>query len=206
MECVVIQDIVLNEIAKYAHALLPGSSFLAKNSAFTNAERRINRGREMAPSMAGLTDWEATMALSNALGFPMRYRHPSEIMDEIARLTPSFAGVSCAKIDELDSLQWPCNEAAPFGTPTIHVDRFVRESRFMLTEYVPTEESTGAHFPLVLTTDDSDWATNCPEFKVTVVQVRRTNRPSDWQARFFDENISLTRIASDTDLAQDAAD
>jgi formate dehydrogenase major subunit len=288
MECVVIQDIFLNETAKYAHVFLPGSSFLEKDGTFTNAERRINRVRRVMSPLGGLADWEATCALSNALGFPMQYAHPSEIMDEIAALTPSFAGVSYAKLDALGSIQWPCNDQAPEGTPMMHVDRFVRgKGHFMLTEYVPTEERTGARFPLILTTgrilsqynvgaqtrrtensrwheedlleihpfdaesrgvndgdlvalasrsgdialrarisermqpgvvyttfhhaktganvittDYSDWATNCPEYKVTAVQVRRTNRPSEWQARFFDEDLSLTRIA----VTQDAAD
>ena len=288
MECVVIQDIFLNETAKYAHVFLPGSSFLEKDGTFTNAERRINRVRKVMTPLGGMADWEVTVALSNALGFPMSYAHPSEIMDEIAALTPSFAGVSYDKLDVLGSIQWPCNDAAPTGTPMMHVDRFVRgKGRFMLTEYVPTEERTGPRFPLILTTgrilsqynvgaqtrrtqnsrwheedvleihpfdaesrgvvegdlvslasrsgdialrarisermqpgvvyttfhhaktganvittDYSDWATNCPEFKVTAVQVRRTNRPSDWQARNFEEDFSLTRI----ELAQDAAD
>ena len=288
MECIVIQDLFLNETAKYAHVFLPGSSFLEKDGTFTNAERRINRVRKVMSPLGGLADWEATAALSNALGFPMEYGHPSEIMDEIARLTPSFAGVSYAKLDAEGSLQWPCNEAAPLGTPTMHVDRFVRgKGRFMLTEFVASEERTGALFPLILTTgrilsqynvgaqtrrtensrwheedvleihpfdaesrgvrdgdlvalesrsgdialrarvsdrmqpgivyttfhhaktganvittDFSDWATNCPEYKVTAVQVRRTNRPSDWQARFFDEDVSLTRIAAPLDAAE----
>jgi formate dehydrogenase major subunit len=280
MECVVVQDLFLNETAKYAHVFLPGSSFLEKDGTFTNAERRINRVRRVMSPMGGLADWEATMALSNALGFPMKYQHPSEIMDEIARLTPSFAGVSYDKLDQLGSLQWPCNDAAPLGTPMMHVDKFVRgKGRFMLTEFVPTEERTGALFPLILTTgrilsqynvgaqtrrtensrwheedvleihpfdaenrgvldgemvalesrsgdialrarisermqpgvvyttfhhattganvvttDQSDWATNCPEYKVTAVQVRRTNRPSQWQEQNAEEDISLTRI------------
>ena len=288
MECIVVQDLFLNETAKYAHVFLPGSSFLEKDGTFTNAERRINRVRKVMSPLGGLADWEATVALSNALGFPMSYSHPSEIMDEIAALTPSFAGVSYAKLDAQGSLQWPCNEAAPLGTPMMHVDRFVRgKGRFMLTEYVATDERTGALFPLILTTgrilsqynvgaqtrrtensrwheedvleihpfdaesrgvqdgdlvalesrsgdialracisermqpgvvyttfhhaktganvittDFSDWATNCPEYKVTAVQVRRTNRPSDWQARFFDEDVSLTRIAAPLDAAE----
>jgi formate dehydrogenase major subunit len=288
MECVVVQDIFLNETAKYAHVFLPGSSFLEKDGTFTNAERRINRVRKVMSPLGGLADWEATMALSNALGFPMHYTHPSEIMDEIAALTPSFAGVSYAKLDERGSIQWPCNDAAPNGTPMMHVDRFVRgKGRFMLTEFVPTEERTGARFPLILTTgrilsqynvgaqtrrtensrwheedvleihpfdaenrgindgdlvalesrsgdialrarisermqpgivyttfhhaktganvittEFSDWATNCPEYKVTAVQVRRTNRQSDWQARFFEEDVALTRI----EAVRDAAD
>jgi formate dehydrogenase major subunit len=288
MECIVIQDIFLNETAKYAHVFLPGSSFLEKDGTFTNAERRINRVRKVMPPLAGMADWEVTMALSNALGLTMSYKHPSEIMDEIARLTPSFAGVSYEKLDLLGSVQWPCNDAAPNGTPMMHVDRFVRgKGKFMITEFVPTEERTGPRFPLILTTgrilsqynvgaqtrrtennrwheedvleihpfdaenrgildgdlvslesrsgdialrarisermqpgvvyttfhhaktganvittDYSDWATNCPEYKVTAVQVRRTNRISDWQARFYEEDQALKRIGPNVSAAE----
>src|SRR5690349_7177267 len=90
MECVVVQDLFLNETAKFAHVFLPGSSFLEKDGTFTNAERRISRVRKVMPPLAGMSDWEVTIALSNALGYPMHYAHPSEIMDEIARLTPTF--------------------------------------------------------------------------------------------------------------------
>jgi len=282
MECVVIQDLFLNETAKYAHVFLPGSSFLEKDGTFTNAERRISPVRQVMAPLGGYADWEVTCLLSDALGYAMRYDHPGEIMDEIATLTPTFAGVSYAKLDELGSIQWPCNQAAPNGTPMMHVDRFVRGlGKFMITEFVPTDERTGARFPLILTTgrilsqynvgaqtrrtensrwheedvleihpfdaevrgivegdlvalesrsgdisikarisermqpgvvyttfhhaktganvittDYSDWATNCPEYKVTAVQVRRTNRPSDWQAKFYEEDFSLTRIAA----------
>ena len=288
MECVVIQDIFLNETAKYAHVFLPGSSFLEKDGTFTNAERRINRVRKVMPPLGGLADWEVTIAFAEALGFPMDYKHPSEIMDEVARLTPSFAGVSYEKLDLLGSIQWPCNEAAPAGTPMMHVDRFVRgKGKFMITEFIPTEERTGVLFPLILTTgrilsqynvgaqtrrtanslwhaedvleihpfdaenrgivdgdlvalesrsgdialraqisermqpgvvyttfhhaktganvittDYSDWATNCPEYKVTAVQVRKTNRPSDWQARFYEEDVALKQIGTSLDAAQ----
>jgi formate dehydrogenase major subunit len=288
MECVVIQDIFLNETAKYAHVFLPGSSFLEKDGTFTNAERRINRVRKVMPPLGGLADWEVTIAFAKALGFPMDYGHPSEIMDEVARLTPSFAGVSYDKLDVLGSIQWPCNEAAPAGTPMMHVDRFVRgKGKFMITEFIPTEERTGPLFPLILTTgrilsqynvgaqtrrtanslwhpedvleihpfdaenrgivdgdlvalesrsgdialraqisermqpgvvyttfhhaktganvittDYSDWATNCPEYKVTAVQVRKTNRPSDWQARFYEEDVALKQIGTSLDAAQ----
>ncbi len=288
MELVVIQDLFLNETAKYAHVFLPGSSFLEKDGTFTNAERRINRVRKVMAPLGGLADWEVTMALSNALGFAMNYSHPSEIMDEIARLTPTFSGVSFEKLDQLGSIQWPCNEAAPNGTPMMHVDRFVRgKGKFMITEFVPTEERTGPRFPLllttgrilsqynvgaqtrrtensrwheedvleihpfdaesrgiqdgdlvslesrsgdialrarisermqpgvvyttfhhaktganVITTDYSDWATNCPEYKVTAVQVRRTNRLSDWQSQYYEEDVALKRIDANADAAE----
>ena len=288
MECVVVQDLFLNETAKYAHVFLPGASFLEKDGTFTNAERRISRVRKVMAPLGGYGDWEVTCLLSEALGYPMSYAHPSEIMDEVAALTPTFAGVSYDKLDRLGSIQWPCNAAAPNGTPMMHVDRFVRGlGKFMLTAFVPTEERTGARFPLVLTTgrilsqynvgaqtrrtensrwheedvleihpfdaelrgiadgdlvslesrsgdiaikaeisermqpgvvyttfhhaktganvittEYSDWATNCPEYKVTAVQVRRTNRPSEWQAKFYDEDFSLTRIAAQLDAAE----
>ena len=118
MECIVVQDLFLNETAKYAHVFLPGSSFLEKDGTFTNAERRISRVRKVMEPRNGKSDWEVTVALSNALGYPMNYRHPGEIMDEIARLTPTFAGVSYDKLDRLGSLQWPCNDEAPDGTPS----------------------------------------------------------------------------------------
>jgi formate dehydrogenase major subunit len=275
MECVVVQDLFLNETAKFAHVFLPGSTFLEKDGTFTNAERRISRVRRvMQPRNSdgshSYADWEITQLLSNAMGYPMNYAHPSEIMDEIARLTPAFHGVSFARLDELGSIQWPCNEAAPVGTPTMHVHEFVRgKGRFMLTEYVPTAEKVNAKYPLILTTgrilsqynvgaqtrrsensrwhsedrleihpqdaedrgvaegdwvgiesragqtvlratvsermqpgvvyttfhfpfsganvittDNSDWATNCPEYKVTAVQIMRVSQPSDWQQRY----------------------
>jgi formate dehydrogenase major subunit len=269
MECVVVQDLFLNETAKYAHVFLPGSSFLEKDGTFTNAERRISRVRKVMPPKAGYADWEVTQLLANALGYPMNYAHPSEIMAEIAALTPTFAGVSFEKIDRLGSVQWPCNEDTDeAGTATMHIDRFVRgKGRFIITQYVATDEKVTRRFPLllttgrilsqynvgaqtrrtennrwhsedrleihphdaeergiktddwvgiasragdtvlratvtermqpgvvyttfhfpesganVITTDNSDWATNCPEYKVTAVQVMPVMQPSSWQA------------------------
>ncbi|MEO7027533.1 MAG: formate dehydrogenase subunit alpha [Caulobacteraceae bacterium] len=267
MECVVVQDLFMNETAALAHVFLPGSTFLEKDGTFTNAERRIQRVRRVMAPLNGLQDWEITQALSNALGYPMAYRHPSEIMAEIAATTPTFAGVSYEKLDALGSAQWPCNETAPEGTPVMHAGGFARgKGQFVLTEYIGTEEKVGRRFPLLLTTgrilsqynvgaqtrrtdnvvwhdedrleihphdaeergvadgdwirlasragettlralitarvapgvvyttfhhpvtqanvvttDYSDWATNCPEYKVTAVQVSPSNGPTDWQ-------------------------
>ena len=270
MECIIVQDLFLNESAKFAHVFLPGSSFLEKDGTFTNAERRISRVRKVMQPKAGYADWQITQLLANALGFPMNYAHAGEIMDEIARLTPTFTGVSFARLDELGSIQWPCNAEHPTGTPTMHIGQFVRgKGRFLVTEYVPTSERVNARFPLILTTgrilsqynvgaqtrrtennrwhaedrleihphdaeergiaegdwvgiasragdtvlrarvtervqpgvvyttfhfpesganvittDNSDWATNCPEYKVTAVQATRVSQPSEWQKRF----------------------
>jgi formate dehydrogenase major subunit len=288
MECVVVQDLFLNETAKYAHVFLPGSSFLEKDGTFTNAERRISRVRKVMQPLAGLEDWQATQQLSNALGYPMNYSHPSEIMAEIAALTPTFTGVSYEKLDELGSIQWPCNQAAPDGTPTMHIDHFVRgKGKFFVTEYVPTNERTTSRFPLILTTgrvltqynvgaqtrrtdnvvwhdedrleihphdadtrgiatgdwvgiasragdtvlralvtdrvqpgvvyttfhfpesganvvttENSDWATNCPEYKVTAVQAIKVTQPSLWQQRFR-EISARQRVVRGNRVAQE---
>ncbi|MCB4788169.1 MULTISPECIES: formate dehydrogenase subunit alpha [unclassified Delftia] len=154
MECVVVQDIFLNETAKYAHVFLPGASFLEKDGTFTNAERRISRVRKVMAPLAGYADWEVTQLLANALGYAMHYTHPSEIMAEIAALTPSFAGVNYDKIDRLGSVQWPCNDSTEeAGTSIMHRDRFVRgKGRFIITQYVATDEKVTQRFPLLLTT------------------------------------------------------
>ncbi len=282
MECVVVQDLFLNETASYAHVFLPGATFLEKDGTFINAERRIQLIRKVMEPKAGMADWEITVALSNALGYPMHYNHPSEIMDEIARLTPTFAGVSFAKLEQLGSIQWPCNETAPAGTPVMHVDTFVRgKGNFMLTEYFASDERVGPRFPLLLTTgrilsqynvgaqtrrtdnvvwhgedvleihphdagergivtgswvklasragettlraevtdrvapgvvyttfhhpdtqanvvttDSSDWATNCPEYKCTAVQVTPSNGRSEWQEDYAEFARRSRRIVS----------
>jgi formate dehydrogenase major subunit len=153
MECVIVQDLFLNETAQFAHVFLPGTSFLEKDGTFTNAERRINRVRPVMTSRTGLSEWEATCALSEAMGYPMPYARAAEIMDEIAELTPTFAGVSFDLLDKLGSVQWPCNEQAPTGTPIMHKDQFVRgEGQFITTPYVPTDERSTRKFPLLLTT------------------------------------------------------
>jgi formate dehydrogenase major subunit len=153
MELVVVQDLFLNETSKFAHVFLPGTSFLEKDGTFTNAERRINRVRPVMAPRTGKHEWQIVCEIAQAMGYPMDYDHPSEIMDEIAITTPTFAGVSFQKLDEVGSVQWPCNDRAPEGTPIMHVDGFVRgKGRFVETTYVPTEERSTRRFPLILTT------------------------------------------------------
>jgi predicted molibdopterin-dependent oxidoreductase YjgC len=153
MECVVVHDLFLNETANYAHVFLPGSTFLEKDGTFTNAERRIQRVRKVMEPMNGYEDWQVTQLLANALGLGWTYTHPSQIMDEIAAVTPTFSGVSFEKLDALGSIQWPCNDKAPEGTPIMHMEHFVRgKGKFVRTEYIPTDERTGPRYPLLLTT------------------------------------------------------
>jgi formate dehydrogenase major subunit len=159
MDLVVVQDLFLNETAKLAHVFLPGTSFLEKDGTFTNAERRINRVRPVSPPRnldadgVGMHEWQITCEIAQAMGYPMAYEHPSQIMDEIAMTTPTFAGVSFDKLDRVGSVQWPCNDAAPSGTPIMHVGSFVRGKGHLIpTPYVPTEERSTRRFPLILTT------------------------------------------------------
>jgi len=288
MECVVVQDLFLNETANYAHVFLPGSTFLEKDGTFTNAERRINRVRKVMAPKNGLADWEVTQRLAQAMGLNWNYQHPSEIMDEVAKTTPSFANVSYEFLEKMGSVQWPCNDKAPEGTPIMHIDGFVRgKGKFIRTEYVATDEKTGPRFPLllttgrilsqynvgaqtrrtenvawhaedlleihphdaeqrglrdgdwvrlqsragettlratitdkvspgvvyttfhhpdtqanVITTDFSDWATNCPEYKVTAVQVGASNGPSDWQKDYNEQAQQSRRIAGHLEAAE----
>jgi len=283
MELVIVHDLFLNETAAFAHVFLPGTSFLEKDGTFTNAERRINRVRPVMKPVQGLSEWETVCRLATAMGYPMTYNSASEIMDEIAATTPTFTGVSFDKLDRLGSVQWPCNDAAPEGTPIMHIGKFVRgKGRFMLTEFVPTPERANRSFPLILTTgrilsqynvgtqtrrtensrwhdkdvieihphdaevrgiedgdlvsitsrigattlhadvtdrvppgvvyttfhhpvsganvittEYSDWATNCPEYKVTAVQVVRSNRQSDWQDDWAEREVAQKRIAAE---------
>jgi len=285
MECVIVQDLFLNETAKFAHVFFPGASFLEKSGTFTNAERRISPVRRVMTPKNGMEDWEITAKLSTALGYPMQYGHASDILDEIAALTPTFRGVSFKKLDELGSVQWPCDDEHPTGTPIMHIDEFVRgKGKFFITQYVPTTEKVNGRYPLllttgrilsqynvgaqtrrtdnvawhkedvleihphdaedrgiqegdwvgissragetvmralitervqpgvvyttfhhpesganVITTENSDWATNCPEFKVTAVQVNKVSQISDWQRnfkRFTEQQVNFVEQAS----------
>lgn len=153
MALVIVQDLFINETAQFAHVFFPGTSFLEKDGTFTNAERRINRVRPVMASKTGKQEWEVVALLSKALGYEMNYKTSAEIMDEIAKVTPSFTGVSFTHLDKVGSVQWPCNEANPNGTPVMHIEQFVRgKGQFIETHFVPTEERTTRKFPLLLTT------------------------------------------------------
>ncbi len=153
LDCLIVQDLFLNETARFAHVFLPGTSFLEKDGTFTNAERRINRVRPVMAPRSGLAEWEVVCRLASAMGYPMVYHDAGEIMDEIAALTPTFAGVSFSKLDRVGSVQWPCPDEASPGTRVMHEERFVRgEGKFAITEFVPTEERSNRRYPLILTT------------------------------------------------------
>lgn len=153
LDCLVVQDLFLNETARFAHIFLPGTSFLEKDGTFTNAERRINRVRPTMPPRTGKHEWEAACEIAALMGFEMGWESSSQIMDEIAATTPTFAGVSFKHLDEVGSVQWPCNADAPLGTPIMHVDEFSRgKGMLKKTTYVPTLERSTRKYPLILTT------------------------------------------------------
>jgi len=280
MEIVVVQDLFLNETAAFAHVFLPGTSFLEKDGTFTNAERRVNRVRPVMKEKQGMAEWEIVCRIATAMGYPMMYASAAAIMDEIALLTPTFKNISFQRLDELGSIQWPCDDQTPDGMPVMHIEEFTRgKGRFMLTEFVPTSERSNRNFPLILTTgrilsqynvgaqtrrtennvwyeedileihasdaemrgvrdgsmvsvtsrvggttmrakisdrvppgvvhttfhfplnganvittENSDWATNCPEYKVTAVQVTPSNRQSEWQDEWEERDRENKRI------------
>ena len=153
MECVVVQDLYLSETAKLAHVFFPGSSSLEKDGTFTNAERRVSMVRKVVEPLGGLADWQITVGFMNAMGYECHYDHPSEVLDEIARTSPAYSGMSFDKIEKLGSVQWPCNTDAPEGTEVLHTVAFPRgKGSFMLTGYLPTQERATDQYPLLLTT------------------------------------------------------
>ena len=109
--------------------------------------------RPVSPPRTGLAEWEVVCRLSKAMGFPMSYNNAAEIMDEIAALTPTFSGVSFEYLDRVGSVQWPCTSDNPAGTRVMHQQAFVRgKGRFLITQYLPTDEKSTRRFPLLLTT------------------------------------------------------
>ncbi len=281
LDILIVQDLFLNETARFAHVFLPGTSFLEKDGTFINAERRINRVRPVMKSATGKHEWEVTQDLGKALGIDMGFSSASEIMDEIADLTPTFTNVSFDVLDAAGSLQWPVNDDNPEGAEVMHVGEFVRgKGQFIPTEYQPTPERANRKFPLILTTgrilsqynvgaqtrrtennkwwdedvleihpsdaqaqgvsdgqwvslksrkgeitlraklsermapgvvyttfhhpdtganvvttENVDWATSCPEYKVTAVAVAPANHKSDWQMNYQDELSEYRKIA-----------
>ncbi|HWK54190.1 MAG TPA: formate dehydrogenase subunit alpha [Hyphomicrobiales bacterium] len=281
LELLVVQDLFLNETSKFAHVFLPGTSFLEKDGTFTNAERRLGRVRPLMAPKCGKHEWQVPMEIAQAMGYPMHYNNASEIMDEIAQLTPSFQRMSFKRLDTEGSMQWPVNDKSPNGTPIMHIGTFVRGLGMLRpTEFVPTEERTTPKFPLILTTgrilsqynvgaqtrrtannawhsedvleihpfdaeergikdgdrvslksrkgettltariaermqpgvvyttfhmpltganvittDFADWATDCPEYKVTAVQVATASHLSEWQKQHIDYNESRRKLS-----------
>jgi len=150
----VVQDIFLTETAALADVVLPAASFAEKDGTFTNSERRVQRVRKaIEPVGEARADWEIIAAVSTAMGYPMQYCSAGEIFDEIASVTPSYAGISYARLEEEGGLQWPCPAPDHPGTPYLHKDKFVRGlGKFSPVEYIPPAEEPDSQYPMVLST------------------------------------------------------
>ena len=154
LEFLVVQDLFVSQTAQFAHLLLPGASFLEKDGTFTNLERRIQRIRKAVDPPNGiLPDWQVICEISTRMGYPMHYKHPSEIMDEMAALSPMLAGVSYSRLEEPQALQWPVPDKEHPGTSLMHRDTFTRgKGRFVAVDYLAPGEVPTEDYPFVLIT------------------------------------------------------
>ena len=153
LEFLVVQDIFLTETGEFADVILPGACFAEKDGTFTNTDRRVQRIRKAVnPPGNALPDWRIICMLSECMGYSMNYNHPSEIMDEIAALTPIYGGINYKRLDN-ETLQWPCREKSDPGTDILHKENFTRgKGRFIPVKYSPPAETTTKRYPFILTT------------------------------------------------------
>ena len=152
-EFLIVQDINFSETCRYADLVLPATSSLEKEGTFTSTERRIQRfHKAMEPLGESKADWEIIQLIANRMGANWNYTHPSEIMDEVARLTPLFAGVSYDRLEGFNSLQWPV-AADGKGSPLLFTERFPfpdGKAKFYPVEYIPPCEEANEEFDLHL--------------------------------------------------------
>ena len=153
LDFLIVQDIFLTETAQFADVVLPGASFAEKDGTFSNTERRVQRVRKaIEPVGDARSDWEIICMIGTAMGYPMKYNSAEEIMVEIAGVTPSYAGISYARLDQ-GSLQWPCPTPDHPGTKFLHVGKFGRGlGKFHAVEYIPPDELPDQDYPLILST------------------------------------------------------
>ncbi len=153
LDFLVVQDIFLSETAALADVVLPAAAFAEKDGTFTNTERRVQRVRRAIPPPGeARADWQIVCDLSTRMGYPMSYPDPAAVQEEIARLTPSYAGITYDRL-EGDGLQWPCPDRAHPGTPILHVERFARgKGKFHPVEFLPSKELPDEEYPFLLST------------------------------------------------------
>lgn len=150
----VMSELFMTETAKYADVILPGVSYAEKEGTFSNTERRVQRVRKAVELEGEMRlDTDIFTDLMNRMGYAQPYLTSAEIMDEIASLTPSFAGISHDRLDKEGSLQWPCTDKNHPGTPILHVDKFVRGlGYFYPAQYTPSVELPDDEYPIILMT------------------------------------------------------
>lgn len=153
VDFLVQQDIFMNETAEMADVILPGASFAEKEGTFTSTERRVQRVRKaLAPYGEARPDWMILCDLARRMGFHWEYDEASQVFDELATLTPQYAGISHERL-EAGGLQWPCPERNHPGTPVLHAGKFARgKGLFSVVDYAPPAEEPDSEYPLVLST------------------------------------------------------
>jgi len=159
LDFLVVQDLFMTETAEYADVVLPAASFLEKEGTFTNSERRIQRVRKVveAPGEAK-PDLEILVNLANRLGLDWEYDGPSDVMWEMAAVTPQYGGVSYRRLDHEGGLQWPCPTEDHPGTPILHAESFTRgKAALAVVDHKPPPEPAGDGMPFVLTTGRHLW-------------------------------------------------
>lgn len=154
LEFLVVQELFLTETAKFAHVVLPGMSYAEKEGTFTNSERRIQRVRKAVELEGEMRrDTDIFTDIMNRLGYAQKSLEPKEIMQEIALITPSYAGVSHQRIDAGQTLQWPCANCDDAGTPILHSGKFARGlGYFYPAKYVPSAEIADENYPITMVT------------------------------------------------------
>jgi formate dehydrogenase major subunit len=153
LEFLVVQDIFLTETAQLADVVLPAACFAEKEGTFSNTERRVLRVRKaVEPPGQARQDWEIICDLATRMGYPRYYGNSEAIMDEVRWVTPSYAGITYARISR-EGLHWPCPNAEHPGTPVLHREQFaIGRGVFHALDYVPPAETTDRDYPLYLTT------------------------------------------------------
>ena len=155
----VVQDIFLTDTAQYADVVLPSASFAEKDGTFTNTERRVERIRKaILPPGEAKADWQILGELAKTMGYNgMNYTHPSEIMAEIAKVTPIYGGITYDRLDPY-GLQWPCPTAGHPGTPILHKEKFTKgKGTFAPRPYIPPREPVDGEYNFVLSTGRVYW-------------------------------------------------